>query len=346
MRIDHIGLDVVDYEQSKAFYERALAPLGVKLLMEPVPEMGGFGGDFPFFWIGKRDRGPQTGVHVAFTAKDREMVDAFHAAALAAGGDRQRPAGGARDLPPQLLRSLRARPRWQQRRGGLSQAGSLISGGGKLTQQRWHVLAPLTGVLFVVLAVVAFIISGETPDTDDSPQKILDFYLDNDASQLWAGAVLAWSTVPLMFFLGVLRSTLRAEEGPVGRLSAVAFGGGIVLIVGALSFAGFTFTLGDIADDGLTPQAAQTLNALNSDFFFPVAVGVATLLIATGISSLGSRVLPAWLAWAALVIGIVALTPLGFFGFLAFLLWAVVTSVVLWRARAAGPTATAAPPPV
>ena len=215
-----------------------------------------------------------------------------------------------------------------------------------MTQQRWHVLAPLTGVLFVVLAVVAFIISGETPDTDDSPQKILDFYLDNDASQLWAGAVLAWSTVPLMFFLGVLRSTLRAEEGPLGRLSAVAFGGGIVLIVGALSFAGFTFTLGDIADDGLTPQAAQTLNALNSDFFFPVAVGVATLLIATGISSLGSRVLPAWLAWAALVIGIVALTPLGFFGFLAFLLWAVVTSVVLWRARAAGPTATAAPPPV
>ena len=87
MRIDHIGLDVVDYEQSKAFYERALAPLGVKLLMEPVLEMGGFGGDFPFFWIGKRDRGPQTGVHVAFTAKDREMVDAFHAAALAAGGD-------------------------------------------------------------------------------------------------------------------------------------------------------------------------------------------------------------------------------------------------------------------
>jgi hypothetical protein len=210
-----------------------------------------------------------------------------------------------------------------------------------LTQQRWHVLAPLTGVLFVLLAILAFIISGETPDTDDSPQKILDFYVDNDTSQLWAGAVLAWSAVPLMFFLGVLRSTLRAAEGPIGRLSAVTFGGGIVLVFGALSFAGFTFTLGDVADDGLTPQAAQALNALNSDFFFPVAVGVATLLIATGIASLGSRVLPAWLAWAALVIGIVALTPLGFFAFLAFLLWTLVTSVVLWRARAAGPAATA-----
>jgi hypothetical protein len=214
-----------------------------------------------------------------------------------------------------------------------------------MTQQRWPVLAPLTGVLFVLLAVLAFIIGGETPGTDDSPQKILDFYLDNDTSQLWAGAVLAWSTVPLMFFLGVLRSTLRAAEGPTARLSAVTFGGGIVLIFGALSFAGFTFTLGDVADDGLTPQAAQALNALNSDFFFPVAVGAATLLIATGIASLGSRALPAWLAWAALVIGIVALTPLGFFAFLAFLLWTLVTSVVLWRARAAGPPATAPPAP-
>jgi catechol 2,3-dioxygenase-like lactoylglutathione lyase family enzyme len=87
VRIDHLGLDVTDYERSKAFYEGALAPLGMKVLMEPVREVCGFGGDFPFFWIGKRDRGPQRGVHVAFTAKDREMVDAFHAAALEAGGD-------------------------------------------------------------------------------------------------------------------------------------------------------------------------------------------------------------------------------------------------------------------
>ena len=65
MRIDHLGLDVSDYERSKAFYERALAPLGLKLLMEPAPEVGGFGGDVPFFWIGKRDRGPQTGVHAS-----------------------------------------------------------------------------------------------------------------------------------------------------------------------------------------------------------------------------------------------------------------------------------------
>jgi catechol 2,3-dioxygenase-like lactoylglutathione lyase family enzyme len=85
--LDHVGLDVSDYERSKAFYEKALAPLGLTLMMEPVPEVGGFGdGHMPFFWIGKRGRGPESGVHVAFVAEDRETVDAFHAAALEAGG--------------------------------------------------------------------------------------------------------------------------------------------------------------------------------------------------------------------------------------------------------------------
>jgi catechol 2,3-dioxygenase-like lactoylglutathione lyase family enzyme len=84
--LDHIGLNVSDYERSKAFYEKALAPLGLKLLMEPVPGIGGFGdGQKPFFWIGTRGA-PQSGVHVAFAVDDRQTVDAFHAAALEAGG--------------------------------------------------------------------------------------------------------------------------------------------------------------------------------------------------------------------------------------------------------------------
>jgi catechol 2,3-dioxygenase-like lactoylglutathione lyase family enzyme len=84
--LDHVGLDVSDYAVSKAFYEAALAPLGIGLVMEPAPEVGGFGAEFPFFWIGRRALGPDSGVHVAFRAEDRETVDAFHAAALAAGG--------------------------------------------------------------------------------------------------------------------------------------------------------------------------------------------------------------------------------------------------------------------
>jgi hypothetical protein len=211
-----------------------------------------------------------------------------------------------------------------------------------LTQQRWHVLAPLTGVAFVALVVIAFIISGESPDTGDSPQKILSFYNDNDSEQIFSSALLAWGTVLFLFFLGVLRSTLHAAEGAIARLSAVAFGGGIVLALGMLSFAGFTFTLADAADH-LTPDAAQALNALNSDFFFPVAAGLGTLMIATGIVTIRSRALPAWLGWPALVIGVAAVTPIGFFAFLVFGLWTLAASVVLWRAAGTATPAAAGP---
>src|ERR1700694_2479560 len=84
--LDHVGLDVSDYERSKAFYEKTLAPLGLKLLMQPAPGVGGFGeGQKPFLWIRTRGRASQSGVQVAFTAGSRRPVDSFHAAALEAG---------------------------------------------------------------------------------------------------------------------------------------------------------------------------------------------------------------------------------------------------------------------
>src|SRR5215207_3574082 len=85
--LDHIGLNVSDYDRSREFYERALAPLGFSLLMEPMPSIGGFGRDGkPWFWINDQRQPTSENVHVAFTVPDRATVDAFHAAALEAGG--------------------------------------------------------------------------------------------------------------------------------------------------------------------------------------------------------------------------------------------------------------------
>ena len=86
--LDHLGLAVADFARSKAFYERALAPLGISVLMEPAPGVAGLGEQHdqkPYFWIATRSGRPQTGVHVAFGVDTRDLVDAFHAAALAAG---------------------------------------------------------------------------------------------------------------------------------------------------------------------------------------------------------------------------------------------------------------------
>src|ERR1700682_3856076 len=85
--LDHIGLNVSDYDRSRDFYEGALAPLGYSLLMEPVPRFGGFGRDgVPRFWITDQRKPTSENVHVAFTAPDRATVDAFHSAGLKAGG--------------------------------------------------------------------------------------------------------------------------------------------------------------------------------------------------------------------------------------------------------------------
>jgi catechol 2,3-dioxygenase-like lactoylglutathione lyase family enzyme len=83
--IDHIGLRVSDLEKSKAFYQKALQPLGYELLME-FEGVAGFGREGkPDFWlsVGKPAAEP---VHVAFRSPDRATVAAFHAAGLAAGG--------------------------------------------------------------------------------------------------------------------------------------------------------------------------------------------------------------------------------------------------------------------
>ncbi|AXA91757.1 VOC family protein [Massilia sp. YMA4] len=93
--IDHVGIVVTDFSNSRAFYEKALAPIGYAMLMELGPEItgtvrvAGFGiAPKPDFWISEARSAGTAGntVHVALRVDSRALVDAFHAAALAAGG--------------------------------------------------------------------------------------------------------------------------------------------------------------------------------------------------------------------------------------------------------------------
>ena len=84
--LDHVGFGVSDYQRSKAFYEAALAPLGLTIVLEWEGAAAGFGeGRKPYFFL-EFGRPVTSPLHVAFAAGDRATVDAFHAAALAAGG--------------------------------------------------------------------------------------------------------------------------------------------------------------------------------------------------------------------------------------------------------------------
>lgn len=89
--IDHTGIFVTNWIATRDFYDAAFAPLGHSLLVQFSEEstgkgkVAGYGAGKPDFWlIEAKEAGP--GRHYAFVAGTREAVDAFHAAALAAGG--------------------------------------------------------------------------------------------------------------------------------------------------------------------------------------------------------------------------------------------------------------------
>ena len=94
MILDHIGISVTDFARSIAFFERALAPLGITLLARMDQySVAGFGaGDKPEFWIAAGKQSTDQ-VHVAVKTSSRAVVRAFYEAAIAAGGTDNGPPG-------------------------------------------------------------------------------------------------------------------------------------------------------------------------------------------------------------------------------------------------------------
>lgn len=88
---DHVGIGVKDLPKSKEFYLKALAPLGLSVIMDFEAALGIGSPGKPFFWISSGHA--IAPVHLAFAADNRAQVDAFYEAALAAGGKDNGPPG-------------------------------------------------------------------------------------------------------------------------------------------------------------------------------------------------------------------------------------------------------------
>jgi catechol 2,3-dioxygenase-like lactoylglutathione lyase family enzyme len=89
---DHVTLRVRDLSQSRAFYEQALEPFGVRVVQSSQGPLGFVTDDRGDFWI--KEEPPAAGhMHIAFAARDRATVDAFHNAAVQAGGIDNGPPG-------------------------------------------------------------------------------------------------------------------------------------------------------------------------------------------------------------------------------------------------------------
>jgi hypothetical protein len=203
-------------------------------------------------------------------------------------------------------------------------------------------LAPLTGIAFVVLVIASAIVSGEPPDaTKDSAEEVRAFYVDNDSEVGVSSILFGLAAVFLLFFAGSLRRTLRDAEGPGGVLSAVSFGGAIVLVMGIATAATLAIAITEIADNVEDPVVFQTMHAISYGYWVPLAVGTITFMVATGISIVRNTPLPKWLGWVAIVAGVIAFSPVFFVGFVLTFLWIIAVSVML--SRQAREPATAPP---
>lgn len=96
--IEHISVPVRNFPRAKAFYRRALKPLGYKMNMVFPGAAGFMAGGHTSFWIVKKARGAK--IHVAFLAKNKKAVEAFYEAGIRAGGQDNGKPGFRKEYSP------------------------------------------------------------------------------------------------------------------------------------------------------------------------------------------------------------------------------------------------------
>jgi len=204
---------------------------------------------------------------------------------------------------------------------------------------RWSKLAPLTGVLFGVIVVVAIITGGgETPDANARPARVIAYYGTHRSEVETSAILFALAFLVLLLFAGVLRSYLRRTPAAEG-LGSLALAGAVLMATGALIGTGVEYGLAHQLHH-LGPEVAQTLNFLDNELFLPVLAGAFVFGISSGLAILRGAALPKWLGWVAIVLGVVALIPpTGFFALLGFVIWSIVASILMYL-RTGAPTDT------
>jgi hypothetical protein len=196
---------------------------------------------------------------------------------------------------------------------------------------RWGRLAPLTGVLFGVLVLVAvFTNSSETPKASASAARVVSYYAAHRSEVETSGILFALAFVVLLLFAGALRSYLRRTSAAEG-LSALVLAGAVLMVAGALAGTGVEYGIAHNLHD-LSPETIKTLNFVSSELFLPLLAGGFTFGVCSGIAILRGAALPTWLGWVAIVIGIATLIPpTSFPALFAFVIWSIIVSVLMYR---------------
>jgi hypothetical protein len=212
---------------------------------------------------------------------------------------------------------------------------------------RYARYAASTGILFVILVVIGFLVQPEPPSSDASAAEILEYVVDHDNAlhviQLIFGAAMFF----FIWFIGALRSMLGAAEGGQGRLATTAYGGGLIASAGLIVSLALSATAAlHPAENG--PEVTHALADASAMTLAVSAPAAVVFFVANSLSILRSGYLPAGLAWLGLATALFNALGLGnvftdhgafaadgvlgfLIGFILFLAWILAASIILVR---------------
>lgn len=201
----------------------------------------------------------------------------------------------------------------------------------------WTRLLPLSGAVFVIMAVLGIVaLGGDTPDSGASAANVASFYSDHQDGQT-AGAFVLAASVPFLALFGVVLAfalwPTQAGSRPVWQ---VMLAGGSVLTAGVFAVtAAIHFALADAADT-VSAATLQGLNVLDGTTWVAFNSALGVMMLGAGGSLIPRAGADRVMGWVALVAGIALFIPFAdFFALLVSAIWILVMSVMLFRRQPA-----------
>jgi hypothetical protein len=196
---------------------------------------------------------------------------------------------------------------------------------------KWERFAPLAGALAVPFWLAGVILISTKAKGSEGP-KILASYQHHSDGILLAGFLWSLGVLLFIWFLASLRSHYLAAEGGTGRITSIAWGGGLIASTIALLIP-TADEVGALNKDKFDASGAAVLHHFSDAFFVAAEYTLPILFFSSAIMALRYAALPKWLGWLSALIGIVLLIgPIGWAAFIfATPIWTLIVSIWLWR---------------
>ena len=199
-------------------------------------------------------------------------------------------------------------------------------------EQKLQRYGPLGAILGIALVFVSFAVHGRWASTEESAQEIADLYVQNQ-DRVFTGSWLAVLGGLCMLVFGMCMSQ-RVRDTGQQLLGMLVAGATLIAVAGITVDATLRAAL-SIQADNMSPEAMKTMHGIWDAFFWPMHAGMATMVLAIGLASLASGLLPKWLGWIGVVAFIVAMIPADpmFIGIIISLVFMVITSLMMTFAK-------------